>query len=73
MKTTRVQVPRGPVQCSGAPRPARFRCPRFNARAAGAARRSSALALGLLALGLALAGAPALAQTVCTPTDTTER
>src|SRR5207253_4393182 len=46
------------------------RRPRFNTRAAGAARGSSALALGLIALGLALAGTPVLAQTVCTPTDT---
>src|SRR5438552_9035764 len=37
----------GPVQCSGASRPARFRCPQSNARAAAAARGSSALALGL--------------------------
>src|SRR6266516_6006898 len=37
----------GPVQCSGAARPARFRCPQSNARAAPAARSSSALALGL--------------------------
>src|SRR5437867_12563023 len=36
----------GPVQCSGAARPARFRCPQSNARAAPAARGSSGLALG---------------------------
>ena len=43
----RVKLSRGPVQCSGATRPARFRCPRTNPRAAPAARSSSALALGL--------------------------
>ena len=49
----------GPVQCSPAARAARFRCPQTNPRAAPAARRPSALALGLLALALpALAAEP---------------
>src|SRR5213593_1203593 len=36
----------GPVQCSGAPRPARFRCPQTPSA------KTSAFALGLLAVGL---------------------
>src|SRR5437667_11718097 len=56
----------GPVQCSGAARPARFRCPQSNARAAPAARSSSALALGLPSfLGLACSRAARAALLRC--------